>query len=53
MISEFEEAAFALQVNEISKPIRSQFGYHIIMVTDRKDAAGRISMRYGPIWRLS
>jgi foldase protein PrsA len=40
MISEFEEAAFALQVNEISKPIRSQFGYHIIMVTDRKDAAG-------------
>jgi len=40
MISEFEEAAFALGVNEISDPVRSQFGYHIIMVTDRKDAVG-------------
>lgn len=40
MIPEFEEAAFALQVNEISEPIRSQYGYHIIMVTDRKEAAG-------------
>lgn len=40
MIPEFEEAAFALQVNEISQPVRSQYGYHIIMVTDRKDASG-------------
>ncbi len=40
MVPEFEEAAFALGVNEISEPVRSQFGYHIIMVTDRKDAVG-------------
>src|SRR5690554_1373639 len=40
MIEEFESAAFSMSVNEISEPIRSQFGYHIIMVTERKDAVG-------------
>ncbi len=36
----FEEAAFALSVEDISEPIRSDFGYHIIMVTDRREASG-------------
>lgn len=30
MVAPFEEAAFAMQENEISEPIRSDFGYHII-----------------------
>ncbi|MDX1592683.1 MAG: SurA N-terminal domain-containing protein [Gammaproteobacteria bacterium] len=30
----FESAAFALEVDEISEPIRSAFGYHLIQVTD-------------------
>lgn len=37
MVKEFEDAAFQLEVDEISKPIRTQFGYHIIMVTDKKE----------------
>ena len=38
MVPEFAEAAFKLKKGELSpEPVRSQFGYHIIMVTDRKD----------------
>ena len=37
MVKEFEEAAFDLKVNEISQPIKTKHGYHIIMVTERKD----------------
>jgi peptidyl-prolyl cis-trans isomerase C len=36
MVPEFEDAAFAMEVDEISEPVKTQFGYHIIKVTDKK-----------------
>ena len=37
MVTEFNDAAYALEINEISKPVKSQFGYHIIQVTDKRE----------------
>lgn len=38
MVKAFEDAAFSLAVNEISAPVKTQFGYHLIMVTDIKES---------------
>ncbi|AYC30175.1 peptidylprolyl isomerase [Paenisporosarcina cavernae] len=37
MVAEFTDAAYALDVNEISEPVKSQFGYHIIQVTEKRE----------------
>jgi parvulin-like peptidyl-prolyl isomerase len=37
MVAEFEEAAFSMEIGEISEPIQSQFGYHIIQVLGHDD----------------
>lgn len=37
MVTEFETAAFALEVGEISQPVQSSFGFHIIQVIAKQD----------------
>ncbi|MDD4951527.1 MAG: SurA N-terminal domain-containing protein [Desulfovibrionaceae bacterium] len=39
MVPEFEEAAFGLKKGELSEPVRTPFGWHLILVEDRRDQA--------------
>lgn len=36
MVKEFEDEVFAMEVNTISKPVETQFGFHVIKKTDHK-----------------
>lgn len=36
MVSEFDQVVFSLDVNQVSEPVKTEYGYHIIKVTDKK-----------------
>ncbi|MFS3927744.1 foldase [Priestia aryabhattai] len=38
MVQEFSDAAFNLKADAISNPVKTEYGYHIIKVTDKKEA---------------
>ena len=39
MVKEFEDAAFTAEIGAIVGPVQTQFGYHLIKVEEKKDAA--------------
>ncbi len=46
MIMPFEDAAYTLKKGAISMPVRTPYGYHIIVVTDKRPSKGRIKVAH-------
>lgn len=46
MVYPFEKAAYNLPVGEVSLPVRSRFGYHIIAVNDTRPALGEVKLAH-------
>jgi len=36
MVKPFEDAAFSMEIGEVSQPVQTQFGWHLIQLTDKK-----------------
>ncbi len=46
MVYPFENAVFRTPVGKIGGPVRTQFGYHIVTVTDRRPARGQVRVAH-------
>jgi peptidyl-prolyl cis-trans isomerase SurA len=46
MVYPFESAAYQTEVGEVSPIIRTQFGYHLIKVNDKRETLGRIKIAH-------
>jgi peptidyl-prolyl cis-trans isomerase SurA len=46
MIMPFEDAAYTLKKGEISQPVRTPYGYHIILVKGKRPSGGKIKVAH-------
>ena len=46
MVYDFEKVAFNTPVNEISRPFKTQFGYHVLKVLDKRPSKGTIQVAH-------
>jgi len=46
MIYPFENAVYNSEIGEITKPVRTRFGYHIVKVTDKRKARGEVKVAH-------
>jgi peptidyl-prolyl cis-trans isomerase SurA len=46
MVYPFESGAYNTPVGEISQPIRSSYGYHLIKVNDKRDSKGKVQIAH-------
>lgn len=46
MVYRFEDAAYKTPVGQISMPVRSRFGYHLIKVNDKRAAQGEVKVAH-------
>lgn len=46
LVYPFETAAYSTKIGEVSMPVRTDFGYHLVKVTDRKPAMGKVQVAH-------
>jgi len=46
MVYDFENAAYTTEVGKVSMPFRTEFGYHIVKVNDKKEAKGEVEVAH-------
>ena len=46
MVYDFETAAYETAIDDISEPIKTKYGYHLIRVNDKRDAFGQVQVAH-------